>query len=471
MNRFALLLLCISIICINIMCAAQMLIKPNLEYGYESEVSIQSYQNKIEDIFIDNKFALVTGKSAIPENCDTLFSFIHVSDIQLRDSNIVYFGKKRSKYLDRIKIPFVHGEPFGAMERGKLDTRDEEPYIALIGAINQAKHRPSFVLHTGDAIDAGTMGEMISFIALSNFLEIPWFNVIGNHDIFIMGNLTQDRLRIINPRGPGVLVVQSRDLFIKFHGWNDINMHFPIELRRHIPTQGFSYRHGFDRTNRDTKLNSNNQTGTPHYSILLYPSNPKIRLLGIDTNLSDDMILKGVIDGRLRIGYEGLLRKDEFEWLDKELKEARLNKEFVIMAGHHPLSNEKGKKILKVAIAGISKSFLLDYLKDQPHVLAYFGGHTHKPYINVHGTFAEVIAPSLHEFPQTALLVTLLKHEKSFALSICPVRGEANTEGVFEGQLQESFAFAQKDKKKEGAPHWNDNDQNVHRFIQLKEGW
>lgn len=461
MKRLYIFIICVYSSCISMMCAPQMYINPPLEYGFRTDKSVEAYINELHNTFKSNNFRLIYGKSTVPDDCTPLFSFIHVSDVQLRDHKIIYFGKTRSNIADKFA---------GGTQRDTLDMYDEIPYIALIGAINQAERKPRFLLHTGDAIDAGTIGELISFISISNFLKIPWFNVVGNHDVFLFGNFTESWLKIINPRGPGVLAVQSRDYFIKFHGENDFNMHIPDHMRSHHETATFlspSYRHGFDLSTRDTIINPKNQSGTSHYSVMLN-KNPPIRLLVLDTNVPDEMIPqlgKKQVPG---IGSTGVITKREFEWLENELNEANLKNEFVFVAGHHPLSDEKKKKILKGNIAGISNKPLLDYLRNNPRVLAYFGGHTHYPYINVYGSFAEVIAPSLHEFPQTALSVTLLRQNNRYVLSICPVRGEVINDGDLKTRLEKSFYFTRKDQKKEGEEHWKDNDPNVHRFIQLK---
>jgi hypothetical protein len=66
-------------------------------------------------------------------------------------------------------------------------------YLSQIAAIN-ALHRENpkepvdFMIHTGDSVNTGSVEELYQFIYISNKLQIPWLNIVGNHDITIFGN-------------------------------------------------------------------------------------------------------------------------------------------------------------------------------------------------------------------------------------------------------------------------------------------
>ena len=49
-------------------------------------------------------------------------------------------------------------------------------------------NRPSFVIHTGDAIDSGVMSELHRVHELIDGF-VPFFHVLGNHDVLTFGNL------------------------------------------------------------------------------------------------------------------------------------------------------------------------------------------------------------------------------------------------------------------------------------------
>ncbi|HEU4729075.1 MAG TPA: metallophosphoesterase family protein, partial [Kofleriaceae bacterium] len=68
---------------------------------------------------------------------------------------------------------------------------------AMIETINQEVRRqperdparPSFVIHTGDLIDAGVDSEASIVHSMIDQLAIPFFDAIGNHDVLVFGNL------------------------------------------------------------------------------------------------------------------------------------------------------------------------------------------------------------------------------------------------------------------------------------------
>ena len=128
---------------------------------------------------------------------------------------------------------------------------------------------------------------------------------------------------------------------------------------------------------------------------------------------------------------DGYITHDQFSWLDEQLEEAVKLDQKVLIFGHHPLSQMAGSAPLMGPYpSGGGEVFLSDYLKSKPHVLAYFGGHTHRAQIKRYADyrrgnndFLEVIAPSMHEFPQVALKVDLYRSHKKIAISIKPIKG------------------------------------------------
>jgi len=409
-RRLVWLLLPLSALFIAGACVKRMVVQPEVEYALHDAIEMHTLQQEIDDGLNRNSFRLRTDPVEVPGGWTKLFSFVHASDIQLRDYGITLIGTNFARIAD-----YVAG---GAQRDAELDQNDEVPFIALVGALNTSTDRPRFFLHTGDAIDAGTKGEALAFVSIANRLEVPWFNAIGNHDVLFFGTFTNRDIRIVNPRG-AVEPTFTRPTFLLLHGENYFQYVERDKWVPHPPTETFtlngetydpaSFRHGFDHQDYQTLLNRFATPGNGWYSIKTN-ENPGIRLLVLDTTIPDDRVWNiGHLDAPL--GAEGWITREQFEWLKRELTAAEAAREYVIIAGHHPLANEKGHAQLKGAFVGERSNKLVDYLKTKRHVLAYFGGHTHRAYINNHAVgdaaFWEVIAPSVHEFPQLALKITM----------------------------------------------------------------
>ncbi|MFC1825484.1 metallophosphoesterase, partial [Thermodesulfobacteriota bacterium] len=142
-------------------------------------------------------------------------SFVHLSDVQLRDERVYMFGEKLTQFGDYLADGFQH-EP-------DMVAYDYAYYLTQIGIINRLKNlleedeSPMFMIHTGDALHMGVVSELYEFIYMTNKLNIPWFNALGNHDYQVFGNLNAKDVGVIRPN-MGFQTVNSRYNFINMHG-------------------------------------------------------------------------------------------------------------------------------------------------------------------------------------------------------------------------------------------------------------
>jgi hypothetical protein len=124
------------------------------------------------------------GPELLPKclNAPVLLSFTGLSDVQLRQREVKLLNDRASLTLDKV-IPSFERNPV-------QEDYDWAVYTSYIAAINQLhRNKPlDFMIHTGDAIDAGSIEELYKFIYITNKLQIPWLNLIGNHDISIFDN-------------------------------------------------------------------------------------------------------------------------------------------------------------------------------------------------------------------------------------------------------------------------------------------
>jgi 3',5'-cyclic AMP phosphodiesterase CpdA len=143
----------------------------------------------------------------LPPLSTPLLSFVHLSDIQLRDPSITLTNRQLSHKLDRF-------EALASFEYDQdLEFYNHYLVEAVIETINKLKPSPEdvppeylpgggsegartdpwprFVIHTGDSIDSGAMSELLRFHALIDRLQrVPFYQVFGNHDVLAFGNLT-----------------------------------------------------------------------------------------------------------------------------------------------------------------------------------------------------------------------------------------------------------------------------------------
>ena len=108
-------------------------------------------------------------------------------------------------------------------------------------------------------------------------------------------------------------------------------------------------------------------------------------------------------------GWQGSLDQDQFDWLLYELHSADRDERYVVIASHHPLStlvNDRltgrtGRRVLATEVEAT--------LAAHRCVILWLNGHTHQTAVTPHGTWWEVSAPSLIDWPQQGRIIEVVR--------------------------------------------------------------
>jgi predicted phosphodiesterase len=332
---------------------------------------------------------------------DVILRFVWLSDVHIRQKDVKLFSDKASRTFDKIIQTFEHN-----------DVQEDyhwAVYASLIAAINKLyspKDFPiDFMIHTGDSIDAGTIEELYKFVYISNHLEIPWLNVVGNHDISIFGNY-EERLGYTRKAGVNFYPVGDFTNFVimqgKYRMFSGFGRHLlPVPTGGHDPSEGSvpggdkskipsTYYHGFDYYERAVPDPPDpNVFAFPHvsgyYAFDIDSTAVPIRVIVLNSAKTESWGADGEISERQRI------------WLQQKIDSAQ-GRLLLIFSHHRPLEfDEKTMEVLYQKRSG---------------AMVFFTGHEHKHnvkrYDNQKGQeFYELNTGSILEYPQLGRLIEI----------------------------------------------------------------
>jgi 3',5'-cyclic AMP phosphodiesterase CpdA len=383
------------------------------EKNYDPEKYYQTHysknnRNKFEAIPVvvdDTRFVIwQDADTAVEPSSEASVSgakltFIHLSDVHLRDEQVRLYDKETSRLADYIIPSFEHGPLQEAF--------DGPAYYALIQTINatvrdnalSSRLKPKFMIHTGDAIDSGVVNELYEFLYITNDIEIPWYNAIGNHDVGTFGNI-EPKMIYVNDPFVEFMTMHSKFNFINLH--HSTYEHYPfvnispkntdVEPTTLQEPPLFSKYNGFDGLNY-----TSGQIAEEKFICSHCPGYYSIEVQLKDEHTGDPAIQAVVLDTGLNFGASGNINPEQLNWLKCEIEHCKTK--ITLIFGHHNLKSIQNGKELKEIFAV------------HPSVVAYFCGHTHKHDINYYAGpenafgFWEVITGATFAYPMQGSLV------------------------------------------------------------------
>lgn len=118
-------------------------------------------------------------------DADLILRFAWLSDVHIIQRELKFGSRMFSSAFDEI----VSATEFNEAQ-ADFNWAVYLSHIAAINALNRDIHSGpvDFMINTGDSVNTGSIEELYQFVYISNKLEIPWLNVVGNHDTTIFGN-------------------------------------------------------------------------------------------------------------------------------------------------------------------------------------------------------------------------------------------------------------------------------------------
>jgi 3',5'-cyclic AMP phosphodiesterase CpdA len=335
--------------------------------------------------------------------------------------------------------------------------------VRAVNRIHAAGRLVDFLVHTGDACDNAQTNELTWFLGVMDGLElnprtgpddrpaelrppptldpnapfaaqglyqtgrhgpattIPWFAVLGNHDVYALGTFpifqTRSGRRVAPlplPGRPGLLLPIILDPLaaVGYGNVTPADPALPPLFNEPTPVQPNPNRAYFTKTQFIAALQKTISppvghgfygTATTWYSVSPVPG---VRLIGLDTTDRSQHV-----PGQLCI--EGAISRDQAQFLRQELEAATAAGEIVIVASHHPSSS-----IQPIAGSELAPAQLRELLNDYPAVVLHLCGHTHRHRVTDRGGYLEIETGSTLDWPQQGRIIEIYRDDASSRIVI-----------------------------------------------------
>lgn len=383
-------------------------------------------------------------------------SFLHFSDAQLKEHNIHLDGPLGEAFYD--------GLVSGSSRNPMLERHDDAAYLATILAgdlfrppnptparaaseeatscdlspespdtwtpdalplfLNPPPSAPLFGIHTGDAVDSGMYSELIQFLAISQQLRVPFYNVIGNHDGLFFGTFPPELMGGLNVVIPYVPIMDI-DRFMRFHSSRsaeiDLSLPRPTELPGSLATRRGEFNGGgtdpvplglpeTDYAGFDLvcptpfKPLCNEARGYYAFDLPEVPGTKRplrVRAVVLNTSEVGPASVKEGVESRAL----GNVLPEQLRWLEGELDDPKHADRYFLVFAHHNFTTFLHDE----QTARLRQMFL-----ERPRVIGFITGHNHRDAYRLHPRpsapdLVEVIGGSTLVYPQFARVVDLLQ--------------------------------------------------------------
>ena len=337
-----------------------------------------------------------------------ILRFVWLSDVQLRQGEVKLYGGVLSAFFDRLVPTF---------ERNPMQERfDWAVYLSLIKATNRLAElyeddpgKVGFMIHTGDAIDAGTIEELYQFVLITDKIGIPWLNAVGNHDTSVFGNY-EGTLTYTQKASVAFYPVGSLLDFLWMHGVEQQCTGFGYHLLP-VPGEGghcasvdgfgvvpSTCLHGFDLNPRiDSSEDCQSRDGSQK-AIEGYSGYYAFDLAG-DASSIRVIVLRSAKLGDF--GANGNIDEEQRKWLTEMLRPTDAGKRqrlFLVFSHHRPEDFDRETMAI---------------LESVPYgSMVFFSGHKHKNDYRFYGDrngegFYELNSSSILDYPQFGRLIEI----------------------------------------------------------------
>jgi metallophosphoesterase (TIGR03767 family) len=293
-------------------------------------------------------------------------------------------------------------------------------------------------------------------------LDMPWLAVHGNHDRLVQGTV---------PGAGGldaVAVGAVKAIAVPDHWTNDVIIDVAVGLercdpaalatlmrevrtqpvtadpgRRLISRQEFVDAH-FGAAARPAGhgfTSSNRAAGTTYYR----HDSGRVTMLMLDTVNEHG-------------GWQGSLDADQLAWLDSELMAADADRRYAVLASHHPLHTLVNDATGPASPPRVLADQLDRVIAAHPSVVLWLNGHTHHTTVRPHGTWWEVTAPSLIDWPQQGRVVELL-HGRD-GLTVATTMLDHAGPAPWDGSIDSPHALAGLSREL-SANHWQEREHSL----------